>query len=97
MTISLRSLVPAALALPLVLGGRAGRAPPTRKAEFGVYEYVLRARRAAPSTTAAARAGVGPRAGGWRLLAKVDAGVPEGCRYRARVLRGRGCRSTRGS
>ena len=40
MTTSIRSLVPAALTLPLVLAGGPVRATDVRT-EFGVYEYVL--------------------------------------------------------
>ena len=40
MMISIRPLVPAALALPLVLAGGPARAADSN-AEFGVYEYVL--------------------------------------------------------
>jgi uncharacterized protein YcfJ len=79
----MRSLVPAALALPLVLAGgpeRAGSAP-----EFGVYEYVLEG---SPGSFDAASGALESAfsEGGWRRVAKIDVGVPAGCRYKARVF-----------
>jgi hypothetical protein len=78
-----RSLT-AALALPLVLAGGPAAAAQA-KAEFGVYEYVVEgARGGVDAAAGAVEAAIG-RAG-WQLLAKVDAGVPQGCRYKARVF-----------
>jgi len=55
------------------------------KKEYGVYEYVVQS---APGTfeeiSAALENSVASSA--WRLLAKVDAGVPEGCSHQARVF-----------
>jgi len=80
MTISIRSLVPAALALPLVLAG--GSAP---AADFGVYEYVVERAGSTVDDAGDAVESALSRSD-WRVLAKVDAGVPRGCRYEARVL-----------
>lgn len=84
MPISIRSLVPAALVLPLVLAGGPARADEAN-AVFGVYEYVLTTTRGNLDDATGAIESAFSTAG-WRLLAKVDVGVPQGCRYRARVL-----------
>jgi hypothetical protein len=84
MTIVLRSLAPAALTLPLALAGGPGHAADA-KTEFGVYEYVLESARGSADDAAMALESAFST-GGWRLLAKVDVGVPQGCRYKARVL-----------
>jgi len=84
MTTSIRSLVPAALALPLVLAGGPVRAADVQT-QFGVYEYVLD-HAGATVDDAGSALEVALSAEGWRLLAKVDAGVPAGCRFKARVF-----------
>ncbi|MDZ7267519.1 MAG: hypothetical protein ONB48_19630 [candidate division KSB1 bacterium] len=55
------------------------------KKEYGVYQYVVQS---APGTFADISAALenAARAAGWRLLAKVDAGVPENCPYKVRVF-----------
>lgn len=84
MTSSIRCLVPAALAFSLLVAGAPVRATDL-PAEFGVYEYVLeRADGSVDTASGALESALST--GGWRLLAKVDAGVPQGCRYRARVF-----------
>jgi hypothetical protein len=84
MTISTRSFYPWALVLPLALAGGPARASDA-KAEFGVYEYVLESATGTIDDVAGAMESAFSLRG-WRLLAKVDAGVPPGCRYRARVF-----------
>ena len=84
MTISIRSLFPAALALPLALAGGPARAGEA-KAEFGVYEYVLESARGSVDDTAGGVESALSTAG-FRLLARLEPGVPQGCRYKARVL-----------
>jgi uncharacterized protein YcfJ len=84
MTISIGSLLPVALALPLVLAGGPARAGDTQT-EFGVYEYVLESTGGTIDDAGGALESA-LSAEGWRLLANVDAGVPQGCRYKARVL-----------
>jgi hypothetical protein len=84
MTLSLRSLAPAALALPLVLAGGSACAEDTHH-EFGVYEYVIDKADGTADETAAAVESAFSRAP-WRILARVDAGVPQGCRFRATVF-----------
>jgi hypothetical protein len=77
------SLVATALALPLLLAGGPARAAAT--AESGVYEYVLESARG-PVDEAARSLAVAFAAAGWRVLARTEAGAPEGCRFRAEVL-----------
>ena len=73
-----------ALALPFVLAGGPAAGGETSR-EFGVYEYVVE--RAGQGVAPAAEAiEAALLRGGWRLLARVDAGPPAGCKYQARVL-----------
>ncbi len=53
--------------------------------EYGVYEYVLRNIQGGFQQSAANLDSSVTKAG-WRLLAQVDAGVPENCTYKARVF-----------
>ena len=55
------------------------------KKEYGVYEYVLRNIQGGFQQSAANLDSSVTKAG-WRLLAQVDAGVPENCTYKARVF-----------
>jgi len=85
MTRNRRSLaLLAGLALPLVAGGgplRAGSATTDR----GVYEYVIEGAPGAFATAASAvEAALNHE--GWELLAKVEAGPPQNCRFQARVF-----------
>lgn len=84
MLISIRSLLPVALVLPLVLAGGPARADEAN-AVFGVYEYVLEtARGSIDDVTGMIESALSTE--GWRLLAKVDAGVPPACPFQARVF-----------
>lgn len=84
MAIRSHSRFATAAALLLVLGGGPLGAAPA-PAEFGVYEYAVEASRlGVDAASAAVESAI--NAAGWRLLATIDAGVPEGCRYRARVF-----------
>jgi hypothetical protein len=84
MASSLRSFAPAALALPLFLAGGPARAEDTHH-DFGVYEYVLdKADGTAAETASAVESAFSH--GPWRILARVDAGVPQGCRFKATVF-----------
>jgi hypothetical protein len=83
-TLSMRSLTPAALALPLVLAEAPVRGEDARPA-FGVYEYVLEKADGTAADAASAVESAFSR-DAWRVLASVDAGVPQGCRFRARVF-----------
>ncbi len=78
-----RWLVTVTVALPLFLAG--GRAFAASKAESGVYEYVLEGARG-PVDEAARSLEAAFASAGWRVLARVEAGVPEGCGFRAEVL-----------
>ena len=82
MSLSIRSLTLAALALPLVLARGPARAEETHH-EFGVYEHVLDKADGTAAETATALESAFSR-GPWRVLARVEAGVPQD------VLRGRG-------
>jgi len=85
MTAKVRSLS-LALALPLALAGGTAPAGESRS-EFGVYEYVLdEAQESLDDAALAVESALSK--GEWRLLARVGAGAPEGCRYRAHVLAG---------
>lgn len=79
-----RYLLPAIVSLPLALSG-----PPAwaggEETAFGVYEYVLD-RTQGTIETAAAALEAKLQAEGFRVLASVDSGRPEGCAYGARVL-----------
>mgnify|MGYP001408549594 FL=1 len=80
----MRSLVSTVLALPLLAAGGPVAAGSVQT-DFGVYEYVMQ--RASGTVDDAGRAVESAlAAGGWRVLGKVDAGAPEGCRFKARVL-----------
>ena len=84
MNAAARYLIPAILALPLAFSAGPVRAGAEETA-FGVFEYVLD--RTSGSIDGAARALESTlTAGGFRVLATVDAGAPQGCLYRARVL-----------
>lgn len=84
MNTATRSLVPAILVLPLVLSGPPARAG-ADEAAFGVYEYVLdRAAGTLDQATGALESALLAR--GLDVLAKVDAGAPQGCAYKARVF-----------
>lgn len=53
--------------------------------EFGVYEYVVQSIQGEFTEVSQAIEN-GLQQAGWQVLAKVDAGVPEGCKYRAQVF-----------
>jgi len=55
------------------------------RAEHGVYQYVLDPAQGTVDGIAAAIEAAAPGAG-WRVLANLPCGTPEGCKYRARVL-----------
>lgn len=55
------------------------------KKEYGVYQYVVQSAQGTFEDISAALEN-GARAAGWRLLAKVNAGAPENCSYKARVF-----------
>jgi len=84
MRISSRCFLSAAVALPLLLVGGPVRAGDAQK-EFGVYEYVLeRVGGTIEEAGVAVESALSTE--GWRLLAKVETGVPQGCRFKARVF-----------
>jgi hypothetical protein len=84
MTISLKLASSAALVLSLLWSGSVARAGAAKEA-FGVYEYVLdRTEGTFEEASAAVQSALTTE--GWRLLAKVDAGVPAGCGFKARVF-----------
>lgn len=56
-----------------------------RKSDVGVYEYVIDRAQGSVAEVAAALEGA-LTTGGWRVLANVESGAPQGCRFRARVV-----------
>lgn len=84
MTNPSRPLISGAVALPLLLAGGPVRAGDAQK-EFGVCEYVMEhAGGTVDEAGGAMESALSTE--GWRLLAKVDAGVPQECRFKARVF-----------
>ena len=74
----------AAMALPIALSGEPVRAA-AANTSFGVYEYVLdRAAGTLDEATGALESALLAR--GLNVLARVDAGAPQGCTYKARVF-----------
>jgi uncharacterized protein (DUF302 family) len=59
--------------------------PQNAKKEYGVYEYVVQSAQGSFDEIATALENAATAAG-MRLLAKVDAGVPKNCSYKARVF-----------
>jgi uncharacterized protein (DUF302 family) len=53
--------------------------------EYGVYEYVIQSAQGSFEDISAALE-TGAAENGWQILAKVDAGVPKDCTFRARVF-----------
>lgn len=73
-----------ALTLPLLLAGGSAAAADART-EHGVYEYVVeRAATGVPETAEAVEQAL--LRGGFRILGRVDAGSPAGCRFQSRVV-----------
>ncbi len=79
-----RYFVPALLALPLAFSGEPVRAGAEETA-FGVFEYVLD-RASGTIEDAAGALETRLAASGFRVLATLDAGAPQGCGFKARVL-----------
>jgi len=76
---------PAVALVAAVLAAGANPARAEDKKEYGVYEYVVRsAQGGLPAVSAALEAAAAPA--GWRVLATLDSGAPQGCPYKARVL-----------
>ena len=76
--------VTAVLALTVIMSVTAG-AVIADDAGYGVYEYVVEQASGTLDEIAGALE-EGAAAGGWKVLAGIDAGVPDDCTFRARVL-----------
>jgi len=84
MKTAIRLLVSVFLALPLALSGEPVRAT-AAETSFGVYEYVLdQAKGTLDQAAGALESALLAR--GLNVLARVDAGAPQGCSYKARVF-----------
>jgi hypothetical protein len=57
----------------------------SQKKDYGVYQYVIQSAQGTFEEISSALE-QGARAAGWNVVAKVNAGVPEGCTYNARVF-----------